>query len=115
MNEENQWLRYGLTDLAWNDLSPIERVEHYNRQLPIRGCNHKANFFEWPEELRDCYSRDPYFHIAHMEICSHKTDCYCQMCANRIGHPRPKRVVSDRVKAHLSDLNARRRAERAKV
>ena len=39
-----------------------------NRNIP-HGCTHKVNINDWPIDLRDSYSHDPYFHTAHMEPC----------------------------------------------
>jgi hypothetical protein len=87
---EKKWDYYGLTKEQWEAMAPIERVVHYNRNLP-RGCTHKANIADWPVDLIDSYSHDPYFHTAHMEPCQRPAvsmkECPCQMCRGRIGIP----------------------------
>lgn len=83
-----KWDRYGLSEAEWGALSPAERVIHYNRHLP-RNCNHPANIADWPVDLRESYSRDPYFHTAHLQPCVRKTDpkCKCETCVAKIGIP----------------------------
>jgi len=83
--------RYGFSESEWAALTPEERVIHYNRQGI---CEHKANLFDWPPDLRDSYSHDPYFHTAHMIPCQrwgikapqrNSIVCECQMCLLQIG------------------------------
>lgn len=51
----------------WIKLTPHQRVLHYNRNLP-HNCDHKANLDEWPIDLREPFSFDPYAHIDHTII-----------------------------------------------
>jgi hypothetical protein len=85
------WNRYGLSESEWSALSPTERVVHYNR---MNKCEHKANMHDWPPDLRDSYSYDPYFHTAHMDPCKRwgikpparwAIECDCQMCLGKFG------------------------------
>jgi hypothetical protein len=61
---EKRWDRYGLSEDQWNALEPIERVTHYNRHLPDKDSP-KANIAEWPIDLVDSFSHDPYAHTVH--------------------------------------------------
>jgi hypothetical protein len=83
---EKTWNRHGLTEAEWSALTPEDRVVHYNRNC---SCEHKANIHDWPVDLRESYSFDPYFNTAHMEVCQRPKvsikDCPCQMCKARIG------------------------------
>lgn len=85
------WNWCGLSESEWTALSPAERVIHFNR---LNICEHKANLHNWPPDLRDSYSQDPYFHMAHMDPCKRwgikpperwAIECMCQMCAGKIG------------------------------
>lgn len=68
----------------WMALSPLERVVHYNRNLP-KGCTHKASLLDWPVELREAYSFDPYAHTAHLRPHKSVSDCDCQTCDAKFG------------------------------
>lgn len=89
MEFKNVWKRCGLTEDEWNQLTEGERIIHYNRQ---NICEHKTSVDEWPDDLKEAYSHDPYFHTAHMIKCERpeKTidECPCQMCVMKIGIPR---------------------------
>jgi len=65
-----------------NDEMTVEqRIIQYRRD---NKCEHKLNISDWPPDLVDSYSRDPYAHIAHLE--PHRKDkCECQMCLLKIG------------------------------
>lgn len=71
----------------WFEMTAMERVIHYNRNLP-KGCTHKADLMAWPMEFREPWSYDPYMHIQHMDphITGNKK-CECQMCLYKIGQP----------------------------
>lgn len=73
---------------SWMDLTPEQRVLHYNRNLP-KGCTHKASLFDWPVELRHAFSFDPYFHVAHgmphTAAGFFSGTCECEACVNDIG------------------------------
>lgn len=81
------WDRYGLSENEWRNLSVEQREIHYNR---LERCNHP---YAYPgvagdlsnDLLQEPYSHDPYFHTAHMEPCQKPNECFCQMCANKIG------------------------------
>jgi len=83
---EQIWDRYSLSEEEWAALSKEERVIHYNRQ---NICEHKATAFDWPVDLRESYSMDPYFHTAHMDRCRRPQvsidECPCPMCVMKIG------------------------------
>lgn len=83
---EMTWTRQGLSETEWKKLTPEERVIHYNRNS---ACEHKANLHDWPPDLREAYSFDPYFHTPHMEPCQRPAlsidECPCQMCSLKIG------------------------------
>lgn len=78
--------RYGMSEKAWLALTPEQRVTHYNRLVE---CEHKADIESWPVELRESYSFDPYFHVAHSTVHTAKgffdATCECQSCVNDIG------------------------------
>lgn len=76
----------GLSELAWEGLTPEERVIQYNRHLPV-GCDHPADIKSWPEGLRESFSHDPYFHTAHMVPHGVDVDvpCECQTCEGHFG------------------------------
>jgi hypothetical protein len=80
------WNRYGLSEKEWLDLSPEDRVTHYNRN---RRRSPNVNMFEWPSDLMWSYSHDPYFHTPQMEPCKRpdvsSKECPCNMCVGKIG------------------------------
>ena len=102
------WNRYGLTESQWGQLTTEERELQYQR---ADVCEHPYKFDgpEWssdtrPYSLRTAYSFDPYFHTAHMDKCLRPAECFCQMCANKIGIPRDMdkpRVDAERVRQKL--------------
>ena len=60
--------RYGMAETEWAALTPDQRVVHYNRWRSTHTrCDHVANLHDWPVDLRESYSFDPYSHTAHME------------------------------------------------
>lgn len=70
---------------GWMDLTPQQRVIHYNRNLP-GGCDHRADLEFWPEALREAWSFDPYAHVAHIDLCFKSAgDCDCQTCEGNFG------------------------------
>lgn len=86
---ESVWNRYGLTESQWAQLTTEEREIHYGRS---DACEHPYRYDgpDWsgdtgPYSLRTAYSFDPYFHSAHMDKCLRPAECFCQMCANKIG------------------------------
>jgi hypothetical protein len=86
---ERKWNRSGLSEQEWSGITPPERVVHYNRNLP-RNCKHSVNILDWPIDLVESYSHDPYFHTAHLAPCERKTNpnCKCETCVAGIGIPR---------------------------
>lgn len=87
MSEEKSWSRYGLTELAWSELSLAEREVHYRR---AGVCEHKYVYPGVAGNLSDDrlsaeYSFDPYFHTGHMVAHRVSGGCDCQMCALKIG------------------------------
>lgn len=50
----------------WLNLTPEQRVIHYNRNLPVN-CPHTARLGDWPKDLQESYSFDPYAHVSHSE------------------------------------------------
>lgn len=106
------WNRCGLSESEWEALTPEERVVHCNRQTK---CEHKANLHDWPVDLRDSYSHDPYFHTAHMDVCRRwgirqparwEIECNCQMCLSNIGltdEDRPRKVNEEEVRRKWQD------------
>lgn len=99
--------RYGMTEKEWEDIGTTDRVVHYNRQ---NVCEHKANMHDWPPDLRESYSMDPYFHTAHMEPCKRwgikppqrwGIDCACNMCLGKFGlteEDMPRKVNEEAVR-----------------
>lgn len=73
----------------WMDLTPAERVAHYNRNLAY-GCTHKASIFDWPPDLVMAYSFDPYAHVSHDDVHHSKEaffarTCECNACVRNVG------------------------------
>ncbi len=73
----------------WKALTPFQRVLHYNRTLR-HGCTHEANLMDWPEDLREEYSFDPYAHVSHSDVV-HTAEaffegtCECNGCVKNVG------------------------------
>lgn len=82
---------YGLSAADWRALTPDQRVVHYNR---YKRCEHAADLFSWPVELREEYSHDPYFNTPHLLV--HSVElffrglCECQTCAGKFGIDKSK-------------------------
>lgn len=92
-----------MTLTEWNMLTPTQRVIHYNRNLKP-GCTHKANLLDWPEDLREAYSFDPYAHVSHYD--EHHTKekffagtCECNGCTKNVGLERGSPYEYDKRKA----------------
>ena len=70
----------------WLALTPEQRVIHYNRNC---SCEHKASPANWPADLIEGFSFDPYFHTAHLQTCERPVksinECECQMCLGKFG------------------------------
>lgn len=73
----------------WHSLSAEERIAHYKRRLPCE-CAFKPE--EWPIDLREVYSFDPYSHTRHDRHESVHTPagffagtCECNDCVNGTG------------------------------
>lgn len=82
---------YGLSRAQWYDMTPVQRVTHYNRQ---NKCEHVLDIESWPELLRESWSYDPYTHTAHM--IAHKPQdetCTCQGCDLKIGISRETKLA----------------------
>lgn len=73
-----------ITEVEWEKLSPEERVIHYNRNLSV-GCTHKANLHDWPVDMRESYSFDPYAHTVHTILHSISEMCECNNCVHDMG------------------------------
>lgn len=79
------WTRWGISESEWETMTAEAREIHYNRQ---KICEHPY-VFEGAPELREAYSRDPYFHSlhspAHTAAGFFAGTCACNDCVHGTG------------------------------
>jgi hypothetical protein len=71
----------------WMDLTPEQRVTHYNRTKPSWAP--LADINSWPDALREAFSFDPYFNTPNGPLHDVKKfftrSCDCIQCRAKIG------------------------------
>lgn len=89
-SEESSWSDKFMSVAEWTSLSVEQREIHYKRVRSV-SCPHEYVRPRDPE-LVEPWSFDPYAHTAHMDPCTKKMGCACQMCAMKIGQMRAGRL-----------------------